>query len=68
MHAFQLFEIAPTGKFVIHKIHGLYPTFDGAAAAAKEIMATTAPFCGYRVHEVRRTAATHSQRKDRRGF
>jgi hypothetical protein len=68
MHAFQLFEIAPTGKFVIHKIHGLYPTFDGAAAAAKEILATSAPFCGYRVHEVRGKTAPRSLWTDRRGY
>lgn len=53
MHAFELFELEPSGKLVIHKIHGLYPNFDSAAAAAKEMVATSAPFCGYRVHEVR---------------
>jgi hypothetical protein len=68
MHAFQLFEVDPCGKFIVHKIRGLFPTFDGATAAAKEILATSAPFCGYRVHEVRRKAAPRSQWTDRRGF
>jgi hypothetical protein len=54
MHAFPLFEVEPSGELVVHKIHGLYPTFVGATVAAKEIVATNAPFCGYRVQEVRR--------------
>jgi hypothetical protein len=53
MYTFQLFEIGPAGNFVIHKIQGLYPTFEAASSAAEQILATAAPFCGYRIREVR---------------
>jgi hypothetical protein len=66
MHAFQLFELEPSGGFVVHKVHGLFRTFDDATAAAKEIVATSAPFCGYRILELRRKCAARPQWTDRR--
>ncbi len=56
MHTFQLFEVGPTGRYVVQKVHGLFPTFEDALIAAKDARAKARSCCGYRVQEVQSKA------------